>query len=59
MGIGPWKAVAWLVLSACAPNGANESGSAAIEEDRDGDGWAAPDDCDDGDPTVSPEAIEA
>ena len=47
MGIGPWKAVAWFVLPACALNGASESGSAAIEEDRDGDGWASPDDCGD------------
>src|SRR6185436_13675877 len=58
MGIGPWKAVAWLLLSACAPNGESDSGP-SVAEDRDGDGWASPDDCDDGDPTISPEAVEA
>ena len=59
MGLGPWKAVAWLVLAACAPNGERESGPASLAEDRDGDGWASADDCDDSDPTVSPEAVEA
>jgi hypothetical protein len=59
MGNGPGTAVVWLLLTACAPVGADSAPTTEGPEDRDGDGWETPDDCDDLDPTVSPGAAEA
>ena len=50
-----------LLLAACTaePKPAPDTATAALPQDGDGDGWFAPEDCDDGDPSVHPDAPEA
>ncbi|MCB9779906.1 MAG: hypothetical protein H6742_15185 [Alphaproteobacteria bacterium] len=57
MRVGPLLPL-FLLSAACIPDGPDGKDPGSVDEDADGDGYSAEDDCDDNDPSTNPGAEE-